>query len=205
MKMNFDAIIFDLGGVILNIDYNKTINAFKNLGVQNFDSLYTQAQQNDLFDKLEVGSITENDFYSEIKNLAATKLSNQQIQFAWNAMLLDLPLARIQFLRNLSKNTPIYLLSNTNSIHLSAFKSIIKNQHGDHDLLESIFIETFYSHQIGFRKPNAEAFNLIIAKHQLNPSTTLFIDDSIQHIEGAKKVGLQAHHLVNQDITSLFT
>jgi len=204
MKMNFEAIIFDLGGVILNIDYHKTIQAFKNIGIESFDNLYNQAQQNQLFDNLETGKISESDFYTEIQKVSNVPISVEQIKTAWNTMLLDLPSARIEFLRGLSQKTPIFLLSNTNSIHLNAFQKIINDSFGQRDLLEDVFVETFYSHEIGLRKPNAEAFKLILNKHHLKPGTTLFIDDSIQHIEGANKVGLKTHHLVNQDIITLF-
>ena len=204
MKHNFEAIIFDLGGVILNIDYQKTIQACKNLGILNFEALYTQAQQSHLFDKLEVGGITDTVFYNEINKLTAINLSNDDIKTAWNAMLLDLPENRIAFLKDLAKSTPIYLLSNTNSIHFTAFQSIIETSFGKKELLEDIFIQTYYSHQIGKRKPNAGAFELIIEDHKLNPENTLFIDDSLQHIEGAKRVGLQTHHLVAEDITAVF-
>ncbi|MFK8045897.1 MAG: HAD family hydrolase [Crocinitomicaceae bacterium] len=204
MKMNFEAIIFDLGGVILNIDYHKTIQAFKNIGIKEFDDLYNQAQQNQLFDNLETGKISESDFYLEIQRISNASISVKQIEIAWNAMLLDLPSKRIDFLIELAKATPIYLLSNTNSIHLKAFQNIINESFGKKELLEDVFIETFYSHKIGLRKPHADVFQLILDKHQLNPTNTLFIDDSIQHIEGAKKIGLKTHHLVNQDIITLF-
>ena len=205
MKYNFEAIIFDLGGVILNIDYQKTIDAFTNLGIGNFEELYTQAQQNDLFDSLEVGEISNEHFYDEIKKIAGISLSTQQIQTAWNAMLLDLPVERVVLLREISKTKPIFLLSNTNAIHLEAFQNMIEVSFGKRDLLEQLFIETFYSHQIGARKPNPEAFNCIIEKHKLVPENTLFIDDSAQHISGAKKMGLQTHHLVSEDLTELFS
>ncbi len=204
MKINFEAIIFDLGGVLLNIDYQKTILSFKKLGIKNFDELYTQAQQSQLFDKLETGSISEDEFYYSISELADRKLAKIDIKNAWNAMLLDLPQQRVSLIRELGRSIPIYLLSNTNSIHLTAFQSIIASAYGKKNLLEDLFVETFYSHRIGVRKPNPEAFSFIIDKHNLTPAKTLFIDDSEQHIIGAKKVGLHTHHLFDHDITTLF-
>ncbi len=204
MNLKFNAIIFDLGGVILNIDYTKTINFFKQLGVANFDELYTQAKQNHIFDQFEKGQITENEFRDYIKTKANVKLSNQQIDDAWNAMLLDLPEHRIHFLEQLKKKYPIYLYSNTNAIHYKAFQNIIKQQYGTADLLENIFNDTFYSHLIGLRKPHKEGFLHIIEKHNLKPETTLFIDDTEQHINGGKKVGLKTLWLKDKDVTELF-
>lgn len=203
--MKFKAIIFDLGGVILNIDYHKTIEAFKSLGIEEFERLYAQAQQSQLFDQLEVGAISDIEFYKGIQHLTDVELSEHDIKMAWNTMLLDLPKERITFLQNIAQEIPIFLLSNTNEIHLKACQAIIKNTFGKANLLEDIFVETFYSHLIKARKPHAEAFQMIIDKHQLSAPDTLFIDDSIQHIEGAQKVGLQTHHLVGEDITTLFT
>ena len=204
MKLPFKAIIFDLGGVILNIDYNKTIDAFKSIGILNFDTLYTQAQQNNVFDDIETGKITPQEFRDYIKSKSTHALSDSDIDQAWNAMLLDLPVKRIELLKNIANQCPIYLFSNTNKIHLDAFRLIIEKQHGDSMLLENLFIQTYYSHDLKMRKPNTEGFEHIIRENNLRPETTLFIDDSIQHIEGAKKVGLQTIWLNQQDITEIF-
>lgn len=204
MKLKFNAIIFDLGGVILNIDYSKTIDAFKNLGITNFNKIYTQAQQNQIFDKFETGLISEQDFRNYIKSEADKSLTDKQIDKAWNAMLLDLPEHRITLLNHLKADYPIFLYSNTNTIHLKAFKSIIKEQFGNKNLLEDTFNKTYYSHLINKRKPNPEGFEQIIEDNKLQPKTTLFIDDSEQHILGAQKVGLKSLWLKDKDISDLF-
>ena len=204
MKLNYDAIIFDLGGVILNIDYQKTIEAFKNLGIKNFEALYSQSQQNGTFDKLETGAIKAEEFYHILNKETGLNLSHSAIELAWNAMLLDLPKHRIELINKIGREIPIFLLSNTNEIHLKAFQKIIKDSFGDEHLLANTFIKTYYSHLIHERKPNRAAFDIIINEHQLDPSKTLFIDDSLQHIEGAKKIGLQTVHLVGKDISEIF-
>jgi len=204
MNLKFNAIIFDLGGVILNIDYSKTIDAFKNLGITNFNEIYTQAQQNHIFDKFETGQISEQDFRNYIKSEAKKPLTDKQIDKAWNAMLLDLPEHRITLLNQLKADYPIFLYSNTNTIHLKAFKSIIKEQFGNKNLLEDTFNKTYYSHLINKRKPNPEGFEQIIKDNKLQPKTTLFIDDSEQHILGAQKVGLKSLWLKDKDVSDLF-
>jgi len=204
MNMKFKAIIFDLGGVILNIDYQKTISAFKKIGILNFAELYTQAQQNNVFDDFETGKITAPQFRQYIKQESKVNLTDLDIDTAWNAMLLDLPIERVNLLKKLAQNFPIYLYSNTNQIHLKAFKAIIKNSYGNANLLEDLFIKTYYSHELGHRKPNPEGFQYIISENNLNPQNTLFIDDSEQHIVGANKVGLQTIWLKDKDITDIF-
>ncbi len=204
MNLKFNAIIFDLGGVILNIDYHKTILAFKKLGVSNFDELYTQAKQNDVFDDFEMGKISEQEFRDYIRKVSNVNLTDAEIDFAWNAMLLDLPMERVELLVRLKKNYPIYLYSNTNAIHLEAFRQIIKASYDNELLLESLFIETYYSHELGMRKPNQDGFIKIVKDHGLKIESTLFIDDSEQHLKGAASIGLQTVWLKDKPIEELF-
>jgi glucose-1-phosphatase len=196
-------LLFDLGGVLLNIDYNLTSKAFRKLGWEDFDEFYSQKNQQELFDQLETGAISPKEFIQSIQK-TNPNLSDLDIIEAWNAMLLDLPLERIELLKRLKENHLLLLLSNTNAIHFEAFNSIIKTQHRG-ICLEDLFHTTYYSHQLGKRKPHVETFQHILDIHEINASETLFIDDSIQHIEGAKKAGLQTYHLQKgEDITQLF-
>jgi putative hydrolase of the HAD superfamily len=196
-------LLFDLGGVLLNIDYNLTSKAFRNLGWDDFDEFYSQKNQQELFDQLEIGAITPKEFIHSIQK-TNPNLSDLEIIEAWNAMLLDLPFERIELLKRLKENHLLLLLSNTNAIHYEAFNGIITNQHSGLSL-EELFHTTYYSHQLGKRKPHAETFEHILEMHGINASETLFIDDSIQHIEGAKEAGLMTYHLKKgEDITQLF-
>jgi len=201
---NVKAIIFDLGGVVLNLDYDLTINAFKKLGGDNFDNLYSQAQQDKVFDKYEVGEMSTDDFIAYLKSFLPANTSVKQVQDAWNVMLLDLPLCRIELLKKLNKDYQLFLFSNTNEMHFNAFSDSLKEAYGNERILEELFIQTYYSHQVKKRKPNAEAFETVLNDHSLEAAQTLFIDDSVQHIEGAQKIGLQTIHLVDKDIVDIF-
>lgn len=187
-------IIFDLGGVILNIDYHLTINAFKALGLENFDTLFNQAKQVGVFDLLDKGLITPQGFRDEIRQITASNLTDEQINSAWNAMLLDFPPLRLELLRKVKSSYKIFLLSNTNAIHLEFYNQILHKTFGV-DNLSVFFNREYYSHLIHMRKPDAEVFELILNENNLRPEETLFIDDSEQHVEGAKKLGILAHHL----------
>ena len=202
---NINDIIFDFGGVIINIEYKDTINAFKDLGVKNFDSMYSQSKQSRLFNQLETGHISKKNFIKKIKCFMPVNTPNEKIISAWNAMIKDIPQKTIDYLIELkSKGYRIFLLSNTNEIHMEeAMKSWNKN---NYTKPEKIFNKIYLSYKIGMRKPNKEIFNFICDKENLDPSKTLFIDDSIQHIKGAKSIGLSTHHLLNQvDLYSLFS
>ena len=123
-------IIFDLGGVILTIDYKRTIEAFRNLGISNAEDLYSKAAQSSLFDTLEKGLLSENNFFTAIRLLSDKPISNNQIKEAWNAILIGLPEENISVLEKLKNNHRLFLLSNTNSIHETAYKEMIVKQYG---------------------------------------------------------------------------
>ena len=196
-------IIFDLGGVILNIDYKLTAKAFKEVGVINFDEIYSQAKQGQVFDKLETGELTPDEFREYMKEIVSS-LQLSDIDKAWNAMLLDLPVQRIDLLKKLKNKYRLFLLSNTNEIHVKCFRKIIESSYGE-NIFDAIFEHQYYSSDIGMRKPNAECFQYVLEKNGIEPSETLFIDDSIQHVEGARKLKINAYHLIpGEDITTLF-
>ena len=185
-------IIFDLGAVLLNIDYQKTIDGFKKLGVKNASEFYSKKIQNNIFDLLECGKISEENFVDKFKETYG-KASYSEIISAWNALLLDLPQSRVNLLKRIRKKYDIFLLSNTNSIHINEFRKQI----GETKYLEfyKLFKKVYYSYEIGFRKPNKEAFQIILNENNMNPREVLFIDDSPQHIRGAQMLGLQTYHL----------
>src|SRR4051812_45032914 len=110
-------IIFDLGGVLLNIDYRLTEEAFVEAGVRDFPELYSQLRQTDLFDRFETGQISAEEFVQSLQHASYIKVTEAQIIRAWNAMLLDYPLRRLQILQQLSLYYNLFLLSNTNEIH----------------------------------------------------------------------------------------
>ncbi|MDD2278054.1 MAG: HAD family phosphatase [Bacteroidales bacterium] len=187
-------IIFDLGGVIINIDYHLTINAFKALGLQNFDTIFNQAKQIGVFDLLDKGLIAPQEFRNEVRRITSSNLTDEQIDKAWNAMLLDFPPSRLELLRKVKSDYNTFLLSNTNAIHFEAYNQILHRTFGVKNL--SVFFDReYYSHLIHMRKPDANAFELILNENNLKPEETLFIDDTMQHVEGAKKIGILAHHL----------
>lgn len=197
-------IIFDLGGVILNINYQLTYQAFEELGVKDFTSLYNQFTLNNLFDDLETGKIGAEDFLHAMLQHAPEGTTKQQIIDAWNAMLLDFPLRRLQLLQQLRQHYNLYLLSNTNPIHLEAFNRILEQSRGIPSL-STFFDKAYYSHLIGYRKPNKEAYQLVIDENGLNPAETVFIDDTLPNIAGAEVVGLQTIHLLPpKTITDIF-
>jgi putative hydrolase of the HAD superfamily len=201
---HFDAIIFDFGAVIIDIDYHKTRDAFEKQGIKNFDELFSKAKQNNLFDNLEKGLISEIKFRDELRAISGINLNDNTIDACWNSMLLQMPSNRVEMLKKLQLHKPLYLLSNTNIIHEKAFSAAIEGEYGWNSF-KSIFQKVYLSHEIKLRKPDLEIFEKVLSENNLNPSTTLFIDDSPQHIEGARKAGIYAFHLQDgMEVCDLF-
>ena len=191
---NFETIIFDLGGVLFDIDYKLTSDAFVQLGMKDFDAAYSQAAQSQVFDEFEKGNLSNEVFRNFIRENISSQLKDAEIDAAWNAMLIGMQPVKFNTLKTLKSKLPLYLLSNTNGIHLPKVFEMIAKQTPENSLKDS-FNHCYFSNQIHLRKPNAEIFELVIQQNNLQPGKTLFIDDSIQHVEGAKKIGLQAFHL----------
>lgn len=191
---NIRHIILDFGGVIINIEYNRTEQAFINLGITDFAERYSQLSQTSLFNDLETGRIGKEEFISTIRTFTQQAISDQQIIDAWNAMLLDIPLRRLQILQQLQIHFDTILLSNTNEIHEEAFNKILKAQCG-FTSMSVFFDKVYFSHRVGMRKPDVEIFQMILDQTGFDPAKTLFVDDSPQHIEGAKKLGIQTIYL----------
>ena len=198
----FKAIIFDLGAVILNINYQNTIDEFTKLGVNNAATFYSKKVQTNLFNQIETGMISSNEFLKALQK--ETKNANiNQVEKAWNAMLLDLPEERVHLIKKLKNNHTIYLLSNTNAIHIDAFKK----QLGNKKWLSfcKLFDKMYLSHELGLRKPDVKIFEYILKEQKLKAEEVFFIDDSPQHIASAKKLGIYCHHLLDdEDIIALF-
>jgi len=193
--MPIKNIILDFGGVLLNIDYQLTEQAFIKLGCTNFREIYSQAAQTDLFNKFETGNITETVFFEELKSLSGMeKLTISEIKKAWNAMLIHFPIENYLMLKELKKKYRVFLLSNTNETHIAEFERLVETTCSVAEF-ESLFEKVYYSYKMGLRKPDTACFLQVLHENNLNIEETIFIDDSIQHIEGAKKAGITAHFL----------
>ena len=191
---NKKNIIFDLGGVLLNIDYSKTFKAFEQLGFPHFNNMYSQFTANTLFENLEIGKISNEDFYKTLIHQHPL-IAKQDISEAWNAMLLDFRLESLHFLQTLSQNHQLFLLSNTNAIHYAAFVQKFTAETGLANF-NDFFTKAYYSHLINLRKPTKEIFQYVLHDAGITAAETLFIDDSYNNIEAAAGLGFKTHLLV---------
>lgn len=208
--MPIKTIIFDLGGVIINLDYKKTIEAFRALGATNIDSIYNPASQSPLFDQFELGNITPQEFRTSLKQmLDINYATDEQFDHAWNAMLLDIPSSHINTVKSLKRQGyDVFLFSNTNRIHYDALARICERDI-DQDLFPGYFDKEYYSFIFGKRKPHPESFQTILNENDLLAAETIFIDDSLKNIQGAKEAGLYTFYFTKDrniyDFTSHLT
>jgi glucose-1-phosphatase len=191
-------IIFDLGGVLLDIDFNKTKTAFQKLGVQDFDSFYTKETANPIFESLETGHISNEDFYILLMQHCMAGTSIAAIQQAWNEILVGFRKESIAHLLVLKEKYNIYLLSNTNSIHHNAFTQMFKEEIGGQPF-DDYFTKAYYSHRLQKRKPYPETYLYVLKEAGLHGAETLFIDDALANIEGAAQAGLQTKLLAAEE------
>lgn len=191
---NIRNIIFDLGGVFIEINYAKTQQAFTDLQVQDFHRFYTQSHASDPFESLETGKLDATAFYNNFRNHTNTSLADEQIEESWNALLGSFFEDRLQWLDAIKDKYKVFLLSNTNAIHYKAFMKIYREQTGRQNF-DDYFVKAYYSHTMGLRKPYPEAYRLVLDEQGLKGAETLFIDDTLPNVEGARKAGLLALHL----------
>jgi putative hydrolase of the HAD superfamily len=189
------SIIFDLGGVLLNLDVPKTSEAFKNLGLTQIDELFRIGHAASFFKEYEKGTITDEQFVTEAQKMCSPGTTKQQVIDAWNVMLLDFPAERIEFLKKLKNSYRIFLFSNTNHIHLQHFHKTFRGEFGSE--MDDLFEKAYYSHLIKQRKPDVAAYQYVINDSGVTAAETLFIDDALVNVEGARAAGLQGLHLTD--------
>ncbi|MFV0290366.1 MAG: HAD family hydrolase [Mangrovibacterium sp.] len=183
-------IIFDLGGVLLQIDPTKTLDAFKKLGMIEADTEIETLLQNQVFRNLEQGRMENDEFRNNINQMLPEKVDEQLIDDAWNAMLLNFIDERVQLVRQLRQDYKVFLFSNTNQIHKQFFQDLFFKNY--HFALSELFDNDFYSHEVGLRKPNEKAFEKVIMMADINPHETLFVDDLIENCRAAERLGMKS-------------
>jgi putative hydrolase of the HAD superfamily len=198
MKQKPSAVIFDFGGVLLNLDLDSTAQAFKNLGIPDFKKLFTLYHASPVFLDLEIGKIDPETFARGIIREIGHSVSEQEILDAWNTILGDYRLESLAFVEKLKEQMPVYLYSNTNIIHYEVFQQKIAET-TPYRHLNDLFNRAYYSHEMGMRKPHAEGYLHILTQEGLNAADTLFVDDNLDNINGAEAVGLKTHHLQSDE------
>jgi FMN phosphatase YigB (HAD superfamily) len=194
MKHTIDHIIFDLGGVLLNIDLSRITTGF---GEIMYPDVGGQKRVKELIvPAYETGSIGTEEFLNELVPFLKPGYNKEDIVRIWNSIILDLPVERLTMLVELRKKFKVHLLSNINDLHASCFEENFRNWFQQDP--RNYFDQFFYSHQIGKRKPDVDTYTWVIKQLESEPEKTIFIDDMPENIEGARNAGINAYHLLNQ-------
>jgi FMN phosphatase YigB (HAD superfamily) len=184
-------IIFDLGGVIINLDNQLTEDAFIALGTKPIKEYFGHGHAASFFKDYEVGALSSQEFVDMIRSQTGIHASDEEVIRAWNALLLDFPAERIQLLKELGKSYRIFLFSNTNDLHLQHLNQIYRDTFPGERSLDDHFEKAYYSHIMKMRKPDTASFQHILKENDLKGEETLFVDDALINVEGAEKAGLK--------------
>lgn len=188
-------ILFDLGNVLLNFNHNNARNYFIEIGVEDYDIHFNELYQLNIFNDIETGILTPEIFINTISQQLNGAVSGEHITKAWNAILMDFRKESMMHVERLKERYDVYLLSNTNAIHLDEINRMLQNQLQVQNL-NQYFKKAYYSHLIGFRKPDKRSYEFVLDDAHIFAEETLFIDDLSENIEAAAAIGFKTHLLL---------
>ena len=203
MDKNIKNIVFDLGGVLVDLDFKGAINGLQQAGFANVKEQLQAFDREGIFQKFELGEMTAEEFRSAIRENSTVELTDEEVDNLWNAMLLEIPREKLELILHLRGKYMVYLLSNTNSIHWDYVCKNAFNYRGFR--VKDYFEETFLSYEMHLAKPDKAIFEKVLQDANLLPEETLFIDDSEANCKGAEEVGIHAHHYhIGDDLSKVF-
>jgi glucose-1-phosphatase len=192
-------LVFDLGGVILDLSVDSTLQSFADLAKIDKATVKKLFISSRGFESYEKGEITDDEFRAFVKKLYSIDASDDTLDACWNAMLVNIPVKKLQLLETLKTKYNVYLLSNTNNIHVHYINTTLLPRI-ECESLDDFFHRSFYSHRMKKRKPDAEIFQQVLDEGNFKPDETLFLDDNYDNVQGAGKLGIKTVHVVNPDM-----
>lgn len=183
-------LLFDLGGVIMDLDRGRCVKAFEALGMKDADDFLGLYGQKGAFLALEAGEIDAEEFHEEVRKLMSHPVSDEEIDAAFNQFLVGIPVERLRALRELRKRYPVYLLSNTNPIMMNS--KIAEEFRKEGKEITDYFDGIVTSYEAKCCKPARGIFDYAVEKCGIQPEETLFFDDSEKNVKAARQYGYQA-------------
>lgn len=190
------CIIFDLGGVIVDLDWNKCVQSFDEIGILHMDKFISTTLQKDFILDFELGLISEEKFRNGLRQFATKEVTDKEINTAWNSLLVGISPKKLEMLKKLKTHYKIYLLSNTNSISFGYCLNNFFNVNGHS--IDEYFDKCYLSFQLHHAKPSPEIFEAVLKDSGMKPNECLFLDDADRNIKQAEKLGLNVQ-LVEQN------
>ena len=203
MDRKIRNIVFDLGGVLVDLDFKAAINGLQKAGFANVKEQLQAFDREGIFQKFELGEMSADEFRSAIRENSTVSLTDEEVDDLWNAMLLEVPREKLELILHLRGKYMVYLLSNTNSIHWDYVCKNAFNYRGFR--VNDYFEETFLSYEMHLAKPDKAIFEKVLEEANLLPEETLFIDDSETNCKAASELGIHTHHYhIGEDLKELF-
>ena len=203
MDKKIKNIVFDLGGVLVDLDFKAAINGLQQAGFVNVKEQLQSFDREGIFQKFELGEMTAVEFRTAIRENSTVTLTDEEIDALWNAMLLEIPREKLELILDLRGKYMVYLLSNTNSIHWDYVCKNAFNYRGFR--VNDYFEETFLSYEMHLAKPDKAIYEKVLQDANLLAEETLFIDDSEANCKAAEEVGIHAHHYhIGDDLSKVF-
>ena len=203
MDKNIKNIVFDLGGVLIDLDFKSAINGLQKAGFANVKEQLQAFDREGIFQKFELGEISADEFRASIRKNSSVSLTDEEVDSLWNLMLLEIPREKLELILDLRSKYMVYLLSNTNSIHWDYVCKNAFNYRGFR--MDDYFEETFLSYEMHLAKPDKAIFEKMLQDANLLPEETLFIDDLEANCKAAEEVGIHTHHYhIGDDLSKIF-
>ena len=197
-------ILFDFGGVIINIDPMSLVHELTSMGIQDGFDFHEYLLEENAYVRLETGTLSPDGFRQMFRDFTGLPLKDDQINHAWNSIIQDIPQKRIDLLERIKKHYRTFLLSNSNPIHYDHYNRYVIRQYG-FGSLDEIFEKAWFSFRLGLYKPQLEIFRKILDEGQIMAEETLFIDDSLENVVAAEKTGMKGYHLEEgKDVVDIF-
>jgi len=190
MAAAIKAVVFDFGNVIINIDTERTFAAFAELTFKSAERVKKLFAEAAIFEKYETGFYSDDEFRDVVRQTLSYPLNDQEIDAAWNALLLDVPAKRLAYLENLRFRYPVYLLSNTNAIHIEKCQQYFRARYNIADF-RTLFSKVFLSYELGLWKPDYRIFRKVLEETGFKPEEVLFLDDNADNIDAARDMGIR--------------
>lgn len=198
LLQGIDAVIFDFGNVLIDLDYPKVIRKFSEVAKKNQEEIEELVVTAPVLQKFEMGMIGPEEFRANINKLLGTNMGERQFESIWNTMLKSITKERMDKVLKIGEKFDTYILSNTNMIHEIAYEEMIMEETGRMSLRDFVK-EVYYSHEIGMRKPNLNCYKFVIDDIGIYPSRMLFLDDRLDNVEGAQRAGMKAVQIFDPD------
>lgn len=183
-----------MGGVVIDIDFDLTFNAFAQLANKSIEETKQIMADLNIWDQYERGALTDQEFVHTIRKALTLPQTDKEIIVAWNALLLELPKRRIDLVKEINKKYDTYVLSNTSNLHIDGVNKILEQSTGYKDL-KDVFGKIYYSYEINRRKPDLDIYEFVLNDAGLKAEETLFLDDNLDNILAAQQVGIQTIHV----------